>query len=105
MSHRQTPCYVIRTNGFKDFVSYEDDWCYAGSTYLGAGEDDPRDIIKADIRDHWNERNGLPIYFISDHGNEFRVRAIRLTKQKLRNQSERLPQCVTSCSACWPFGR
>lgn len=78
-----TPCYVISSNGFSDSVSYQDDWCYAQSAYLGHSASDvrPEDIIKADIRRHWDERNGIPIYFISDHGNERRTRAIRLRRR------------------------
>jgi hypothetical protein len=75
-----TPCYVISSNGFKDRVSYQDDWCYGRSEYIGAEDDrrTARDVIKLDIRAHWNERNGIPIYFVSDHGNVHRSRAIRL---------------------------
>ena len=77
-----TPCYVISSNEFKDSMSYEDGWCYGPSEYLGTAVDwsDVRDIIKADIRKHFAERNGLPIYTVSDHGNEGRTRAIRLRK-------------------------
>jgi len=74
------PCYVIASNGFRESVSYEDDWCYGKSRQLGttSGDEDPRDTIKADIRKAPAERNGLPLYFVSDHGNVSRRRAIRL---------------------------
>lgn len=70
------PCYVISSNGMRESAGYVDGWCYGPSEHLGYG-DDPRDIIKADIRKHW-ERNGIPCYFVSDHGNESRIRSIRL---------------------------
>ena len=86
----ETPCYVISSNGFRDSVSYKDDWCYGRSEHLGYATDfawnhrqeTARDLIKADIRQHLDERNGLPIYTISDHGNTERVRAIRLRRSR-----------------------
>jgi hypothetical protein len=74
------PCYVIASNGFKSSVSYEDDWCYGRSRHLATVASGERDVIKADIRRQPDERNGLPIYSISDHGNVSRVRAIRLRR-------------------------
>lgn len=78
----ETPCYVISSNGFRDSVSYQDDWCYGRSEYIGHDDDSrtARDIIKLDIREHFAERNGIPVYFVSDHGNIHRSRAIRLRK-------------------------
>ena len=77
-----TPCYVISSNGFRDSVSYQDDWCYGKSRHVGTtgGDENPRDLIKADIRQRPSERNGIPVYHVSDHGNVMRVRAIRLRK-------------------------
>ena len=78
-----TPCYVISSNGFKDSLSYEDDWAYGKSEWLGHTTewDETRNLIKDDIRAHFDERNGIPIYSISDHGNESRVRSIRLRRR------------------------
>ena len=71
----ETPCYIIGPKG----VSYQDDWCYGSSAYLGdaQGDDEAREIIKAHIRER-PERNGIPLYYLSDHGNLHRGRAIRL---------------------------
>ena len=78
----QTPCYYIRSDGFRYHVSYEDGRCYGRSQFLGTyGLRDPRDVIKADIRAHWDERNGIPLYVESDHGNVQRSRAIRLRRR------------------------
>ena len=79
MSERITPCYVIGSQG----VGYEDEWAYGPSEWLGHASDwsDVKAHIKADIRRHWTERNGIPIYTISDHGNEERVRSIRLRRR------------------------
>lgn len=73
-----TPCYVIGPKG----VSYEDGWCYGASRYLGnAVEDgDARALIHADVRKAPGERNGLPLYYLSDHGNLHRSRAVRLRR-------------------------
>lgn len=79
----QTPCYVISDRG----ISYEDDWCYGKSEYIGRTADDWQGdlaILKADIRTHWNERNGIPLYKLSDHGNLHRSRSIRLRRMVLR---------------------
>ena len=80
-----TPCYVISSNGFRDSVSYVDNWCYGKSEYLGSPREvdygTTRSLIKDDIRRHFDERNGIPIYTISDHGNEGRTRAIRLRRR------------------------
>lgn len=77
----ETPCYIISTDGFRDTVSYKDDWCYGPSRHIATiSNGDARDRIKADIRECPGERNGLPIYFVSDHGNVSRRRAIRLRK-------------------------
>jgi hypothetical protein len=77
----ETPAYVITSNGFRDSVSYEDGWCYGKSRFIGSATgDNARDLIKADIRACPNERNGLPVYSVSDHGNVQRIRAIRLRK-------------------------
>lgn len=72
------PCYVIGPKG----ASYEDGWCYGKSRYLGdaGGDDQARAMIHADIRAQPTERNGLPLYYLSDHGNLHRSRAIRLRK-------------------------
>jgi hypothetical protein len=82
MSDRITPCYVISSNGFTDKVSYQDDWGNGRSEYIGTegGRTTAHDLIKTDIRQHWTERNGIPVYFISDHGNEERIRAVRLRR-------------------------
>jgi hypothetical protein len=82
----ETPCYVISSNGFRDSVSYEDGWCYGPSEYIGCDDDTraARDVIKADIRANWNERNSIPVYFVSDHGNVSRVRRITLRKAGAR---------------------
>ena len=78
-----TPCYVIASNGFREQVSYQDDWCYGRSEHLGSAVEweDVREMIKAEIRRHWPERNGIPIYLVSDHGNVSRGRAIRLRRR------------------------
>jgi len=78
------PCYVITCNGFRLAVAYKDDWCYGPSRHLGTADDDEaaRQIIKADIRQHWTERNGLPVWTISDHGNACRIRTIRLRRRE-----------------------
>jgi hypothetical protein len=83
MPELDTPCYVIRSDGFRDHVSYEDGWCYGRSRFLGtaAGDENPRDLIKADIRESFDDRNGLPVYFMSDHGNVSRARCVRLRKR------------------------
>lgn len=80
MDELQKPCYVISSNGFKDFVTYEDDWCFGPSRFLGqfVEYDDARNCIKADIRAQIGERNGLPLYTVSDHGNINRIRTIKL---------------------------
>jgi hypothetical protein len=82
-TERETPCYVISSNGFRESVMYVDDWCYSKSGYIGTSADDDklREMIKADIRAHWPERNGIPLYFVSDHGNESRLRSIRLRRK------------------------
>lgn len=80
----ETPCYVISSNGFKDSISYEDDWCYGKSRYVGAtgeGRDAAREIIKRDIRERFEERNGLPLYYVSDHGNIMRIRRVSLRRR------------------------
>jgi len=79
-----TPCYVVSSNGFKDSLSYQDGWCYGASQYLGTSSDDDeiRRLIKADIRAHYDERNGIPMYFVSDHGNISRRRAVRLRRRE-----------------------
>lgn len=76
----ETPCYVISSNGFRESVSYEDGWCYGPSRYIGHDTDSrtARDVIKLDIREQINERNGLPLYYISDHGNVSRLRRVTL---------------------------
>ena len=78
MEDFERPCYVIGDKG----VSYEDGWCYGKSRWLGRASDDAqtREIIKADIRKAMSERNGLPLYRVSDHGNVVRVRAITLRR-------------------------
>lgn len=72
-----TPCYVIYSNGMRDTIEYRDDWCYAKTAQIGTTRAD----IKRDIRKHWDERNGIPIYNVSDHGNVTRGRAIRLRRR------------------------
>jgi hypothetical protein len=81
MNEMETPCYVISDTGFKTNVSYQDDWCYGASKFIGTirHDEDARELIKQDIREN-KERNGIPVYHVSDHGNIFRVRAIRLRK-------------------------
>jgi hypothetical protein len=71
------PAYVIGPKG----ASYEDGWCYGRSRYLGDAVDDAaaRALIHADIRQH-PDRNGLPLYYLSDHGNLHRSRAIVLRR-------------------------
>lgn len=83
MAEMETPCYVITSNGYRDSVSYQDDWCYGASSYIGkeSETETARDLIKADIRAHWAERNGLPLYWVSDHGNVNRVRRVRLRRR------------------------
>ena len=90
MTDRQTPCYVISSNGFVDTVSYVDDWCYGSSAYIGRETKgrSARELIKADIRRHWDERNGIPLYFVSDHGNESRARSIRLQSREASVKGE-----------------
>ena len=86
MEDFERPCYVIGDKG----VSYEDGWCYGPSRYLGRARDfalnhrteTEREIIKADIRKAMSERNGLPLYRVSDHGNVERVRAITLRRER-----------------------
>lgn len=71
----ERPCYVIGPKG----ASYEDGWCYGKSRYLGDAHDDDkaRALIHADIRAN-PEQNGLPLFYLSDHGNVHRSRAITL---------------------------
>jgi hypothetical protein len=77
----ETPCYVIASNGFRDSVSYEDGWCYGKGEFLGhALNDNARDIIKAHIRKAPKERNGIPLYSVSDHGNISKLRRITLRR-------------------------
>jgi len=74
-----TPCYVI---GDKH-VTYQDDWCYGRSMMLGSkplDDVEARQWIKAHIRECPEERNGLPLYYVSDHGNVHKARAIRLRR-------------------------
>jgi hypothetical protein len=72
----ETPCYVIGDKG----VSYEDGWCWGRTEVLGpAGSDaESRALIYAHIRQAPEERNGIRLYYLSDHGNLHRARAIRL---------------------------
>lgn len=81
-SDYEIPCYVIASDGFRESVSYQDDWCYGKSEHIGtvSGEENPRDLIKADIRRHFQERNRLPLYYVSDHGNMSRVRRVTLRR-------------------------
>lgn len=76
------PCYVIASsNGGRESVSYEDDWCYGKCEFLGiASNNNARDIIKRHILQAPNERNGLPLYYVNDHGNIIRQRPITLRK-------------------------
>jgi hypothetical protein len=76
------PAYVISDKG----VSYEDGWCYGPSRFLGryGDDDDARALIHSDIRKAWSERNGLPLYYLSDHGNLHKSRAIRLRSKEAR---------------------
>lgn len=78
----ETPCYVIESNGFRDSVSYKDDWCYGRSEFLGTTATGARELIKEDIRRHFSKRNRIPIYYVSDHGNVSRARRITLRKAK-----------------------
>lgn len=77
------PCYVVSSNGFRDSVSYEDGWCYGPSRFLGTAveESEIKTLIHADIRAKFEERNGLPLYFVSDHGNISRRRSVRLRRR------------------------
>jgi hypothetical protein len=82
VSDIQGPAYVISSNGYKNTVSYIDDWCYGKTAHLGTvSVDDPRQIIKRHIRERFDERNGLPLYFVSDHGNISRQRRVTLRKR------------------------
>jgi hypothetical protein len=76
----QTPCYVVESDGFRDSVAYVDGWCYGKSERIGTAVEwaEVRAMLHRDIRAHWTERNGIPVYTVSDHGNINRVRAIRL---------------------------
>ena len=77
----ETPCYLIASDGFRDHVSYVDGWCYGETRYIGSTAGNPREIVKADIRERFDERNRLPLYIQSDHGNVERVRRITLRKR------------------------
>lgn len=74
------PAYVYDDGTSR--LSYVDDWCYSATRYIGryVEWESAREAIKADIRQAPAERNGLPIYTVSDHGNVGRTRAIRLRK-------------------------
>jgi hypothetical protein len=76
----EKPCYVISSNGFRESVSYLDDWCYGKSEFLGEtpSTEHARELIKDHIRARIGERNNLPLYFVSDHGNVSRRRCIHL---------------------------
>lgn len=74
------PCFVISSNGFKDSVSLKED--PGLDRFLGSDAStgmETRDIIKDFIRRH-PDTNGLPLYFISDHGNIRRQRRVTLRK-------------------------
>lgn len=76
-----TPCYVISSNGFKDRVSYQEEpdfGRYIGmeTPYISAHQ-----LIHRDIREHW-DRNGSPVFFVSDHGNSQRIRTITLRSRR-----------------------
>lgn len=78
----ETPCYVIASDGYRESVSYQDDWCYGRSQFLGTVTEleNARELIKDHIRQRPTERNGLPLYTVSDHGNENRARRITLRR-------------------------
>jgi hypothetical protein len=77
-----TPCYVARSDGWRTHVSYQDDWCYGPSQHVATlSVDDWRATVRADVRRH-PERNRIPLYWVSDHGNVNRVR--RITLRNLR---------------------
>ena len=78
----ETPAYVFSSDGFKTSVSYEDDWCYGKSEHIvtTASDEEARAAVKEHIRRKTQERNGIPCYMVSDHGNVHRTRAIRLRK-------------------------
>ncbi len=71
-------------------ASYEDGWCYGPSRYLGDAVDDAkaRALIHTDIRQHV-ERNGLPLFYLSDHGNAHRARAVTLRLKHERTAQAR----------------
>jgi hypothetical protein len=77
------PAYVISDTGYSCVVSYQDDWCYGKSRPLGraSSHEHARKLIKVDIRQGYDERNGLPVYHISDHGNLQRIRCVRLRRR------------------------
>lgn len=83
------PCYVISDTDTRrgTQVSYEDGWCYGKSEYLGEAraDDDPRAIINQHARQKVDERNGLPVYYVSDHGNVDRRMCVRLGRRRTRS--------------------
>lgn len=79
------PAYIISdTNGWRITATYYDGWCYGPSACLyderGGSHEAAREKIKRHIRQNPSERNSLPLYHVSDHGNVERRRAIRLRK-------------------------
>ena len=83
MKSIEYPCYIISSNGFRDSVSFQYDEGYGKYVGQDDSETTSRDIIKTDIRTgaNWNERNGVPVYFVSDHGNLMQVRRVTLRKR------------------------
>lgn len=73
------PCFMISSNGMRDSVSLEE--TSGIGRYLGREADGvtARDIIKSFIRSH-PDTNGLPLFYVSDHGNVSRMRRITLRK-------------------------
>lgn len=82
------PCYII-DDGARggSLVSYKDGWCYGPDRVLGRvidNEEEARDIIARDIREAFDERNGLPVFRVSDHGNVMQVRRVTLRSRELK---------------------
>jgi hypothetical protein len=73
-------CYVISCNGFRSEVAYFDGdrGRYVGTVRPGTAATE-RALIAADIREH-PDRNGRPLFRVSDHGNISRARRVTLRR-------------------------